>query len=79
MKVGIISDLHIDHNVAFDFEEYLSRNYLDALILAGDTSSDPEQTVELVDYLSAKNKQILLVLGNHDYYSAGRFTIKLIN
>lgn len=75
MKLGIYSDIHIDHNVDFDFIKLLDRPDLDALIIAGDISSDYEETYEFLRDLSRKNKMVLVAMGNHDYYSNKQKTL----
>ena len=78
MKIGIISDLHTDRNEMFDFSELLTDSELDCLIIAGDISGDPEETVEAINDISKKNKLTAFVLGNHDYYSNNQYTIKQV-
>lgn len=68
MKLGIISDIHCDHNSMYDFKNILNRPDLDALIIAGDIDSDIDDCLELLEYLNNKNKLTLVTLGNHDYY-----------
>lgn len=65
MKIKILSDLHLE------FEPYkLDFHGEDLLILAGDISDKPTETLNLIkSYLLLDDKvQCILVLGNHDYY-----------
>lgn len=72
MKLGVISDLHIDHNDSYDFNTILNRPDLDCLIIAGDITSDREEMLELAEFLNKSNNLSLIVLGNHDYYNNTR-------
>lgn len=72
MKLGIISDLHLDHNDSYDFKKILSNPELDCLIIAGDISQDKDTLLELMSDLEEINKLTLVVLGNHDYYNSLR-------
>lgn len=78
MKLGVISDLHIDRNqneydTVADFEHMLANevmtNHLDLLLIAGDISNDHLLTIQFVEQLKALTKKpILFVPGNHDYW-----------
>ena len=62
MKIHVISDLHIDRNpyqIPADLE-------YDVLVVAGDVSETPTQAME---YLRSIGKPVVVVLGNHDYWS----------
>lgn len=75
MKIGIISDLHIDRgNMGTEtYKELLakevkSRN-LDLLLIAGDVSSHYKMTADFLKTLTELTKiEILFVPGNHDYW-----------
>ncbi|CQR46812.1 cyclic 3',5'-adenosine monophosphate phosphodiesterase [Paraliobacillus sp. PM-2] len=82
MKIGIISDLHIDVNSneqvsISDFEKIVGNEILkqkiDLLLIAGDVSNDhvlSHQFIENVKQLT--NRTILFVPGNHDYWMKGQ-------
>lgn len=66
MKLKIISDLHLDFSsfkIPYDGE--------DILIVAGDLSPSYEQSLEpILNYIETNTDTIvIIVLGNHDYYS----------
>lgn len=73
MKIKLLSDLHLefsDFTISYDGE--------DILILAGDISPSFESGLRLVqEYLkAAKNSEVILVLGNHDYYHSDLNTVE---
>lgn len=79
MKIGAISDIHIDSNkkvlpegVSFAqiLAQELNEQRVDVLLLAGDISSDYMLSQEFIDELKAlTNCQVLFVPGNHDFWS----------
>jgi predicted phosphohydrolase len=65
MKIKLLSDIHLEftpYHIPYDGE--------DILILAGDLSPTFRQVVTMIDmYLTiCKHAQVIVVLGNHDYY-----------
>lgn len=75
MKIGIISDLHIDRgNIGKNtYEEVLAKEVksqkLDLLLIAGDVSSHYKMTADfLKNMTNLTNVEILFVPGNHDYW-----------
>ncbi len=85
MKVDYISDLHIDmyidYNESVDdiiriFNQIIAkdRKIGDVLVIAGDLGHYNNQSIEFLKYLR-KNyyKNIMVVLGNHDYYLFGKY------
>lgn len=79
MKIGVMSDLHSDHNAMYNFGEILTDPELDCLIIPGDISGNFEDTVETIKDISRHNKLVVVVLGNHDYYSDKQLTIKQVH
>lgn len=78
MKIGVLSDLHADHNVMYNFGDMLESAELDCLIVPGDVSGNQDDTVLTIRELTKGNKKVVVVLGNHDYYSDNTLTIKQI-
>lgn len=77
MKIGIVSDLHINKEKISEFEKFLSSLTCDILLIAGDIASSKQDEIELA--FKSINKIIphiktLIVFGNHDYYSSDHFT-----
>ena len=57
MKIGVISDLHVDINKAYPVAELLAQQaqqqQLDALLLAGDLSNHVSTTLAFLDRMGA--------------------------
>ncbi|KIH70394.1 metallophosphoesterase [Salinicoccus roseus] len=77
MRIGIISDLHVDRRHArysiSDFEHLLAdevhRRKIELLLIAGDISSDYRITTNFIHSLMARTGiDIRFVPGNHDYW-----------
>ncbi len=77
MRIGLISDIHVDINGA-DGDEIVTGllaaesrlRRLDILLVAGDISSDYRLTLRTVDRLSAESgARVLFVPGNHDIWN----------
>lgn len=76
MKIGAISDLHIDrsnHYFPKDFEDILidevRRLELDMLLIAGDISNHYQQTMPFIQNVKHQtNIEVLFIPGNHDYW-----------
>ncbi|WP_062532917.1 metallophosphoesterase [Jeotgalibaca dankookensis] len=79
MKIGVLSDLHIDINdrklapgTTYDqlLAELLYNNEVDILLLAGDISSDYRDSLKFLDKMRNHNvSKLFFVPGNHDYWS----------
>lgn len=79
MKIGVISDLHIDMNerklapgASYDrlLAELLYNNEVDLLLLAGDISSDYHDSLAFLDKMKRhRSSPIVFVPGNHDFWS----------
>ena len=79
VKVGVMSDLHIDSNAkklapgqTYDhlLAELLYNQEIDLLLLAGDVSSDYHDTFAFLDRMRNHNvSKIQIVPGNHDFWS----------
>lgn len=79
MRIGILSDLHIDGNEKAlpegqNYEKLLSRllkkQQVDQLLLAGDISSDYRVSQEFLNRLQDESGvPVLFVPGNHDFWS----------
>ncbi len=73
MKVGFISDLHIDFNYKFRVIDTLIQlcldNEVEALLIAGDISNEIALSESFVDEVSkATNIPIYRINGNHEFY-----------
>lgn len=75
MRLGFLSDLHIDvnlnmleHAVSVVAEAY-KENKLDRLFLAGDTSGDYYITFRFIDRLKEEGLKVYTIFGNHEYWS----------
>lgn len=76
MKIGTISDLHIDRSKDYypqDFEMILVKEImrleLDLLLIAGDISNHYSQTIQFVQNVKHQsNIDVLFIPGNHDYW-----------
>ena len=77
MKIGTISDLHIDRHTYINSEGYMQalvdcaiKRQLDLLIIAGDISNNYQMTCAFISQVKAQiNIPVLFVPGNHDYWS----------
>ena len=77
MKIGFISDIHVDINMIGGQEivtDLLAaesrRRGLDILLIAGDISSDYELTLATVDRLiAASGARVFFIPGNHDIWN----------
>lgn len=74
MRAAVISDVHIDvnkdYNVVEEIVKYLEANEIELLLIAGDISSYPEQSIEAVDEIERNSKaKVLYVPGNHDMWN----------
>lgn len=73
MNIQIASDLHLERQNIINTEEYFSKIIVPSspiLILAGDIGY-PEQIIykSLLEYCSKHFEKIVLIAGNHEYYS----------
>lgn len=62
MKIGIVSDLHLEHS-----NLKMNVDHVDILILAGDISADPMLLPQFIERNLPTDIPILYVLGNHEY------------
>ncbi|MFC4402537.1 metallophosphoesterase [Gracilibacillus xinjiangensis] len=79
MRLGVISDLHIDVNnemVPSDssyldiMKEKISKEQIDVLLIAGDISNDYKISIQFLNDLEKQSKiKVFVVPGNHDYWS----------
>ena len=73
-KIKLISDIHVDcgkqQDKGFSFIDSLPNDNVDVLVLAGDivTGGELENYFDTFKYLCDKYKEVVFVLGNHDYY-----------
>lgn len=77
MKIGTVSDLHIDRNSEYtkgdlisSFSEILQDKKIDVLLIAGDVSNHYMQTDTFLKNLQDKTGiSVFFVPGNHDYWA----------
>jgi putative phosphoesterase len=83
MKLGFLSDLHLDHNQAHfeaDLLERLIRHIqkagLDYLFVSGDISSDAWKTLAIVERINGETRtKTYFVPGNHDVWRKDKDSI----
>lgn len=73
MKIGIISDIHVDINFNFDIRRDLCKvvksNGVECLIIAGDISNTYKISLEVIDYIRKNTGvKVYFVPGNHDLW-----------
>lgn len=76
MKLGVISDLHIDRHQTYSSEIYLKylievieKARVSLIIIAGDISNNSERTLAFINQLDAAiTAQVAFVPGNHDIW-----------
>lgn len=77
MKIGAISDLHVDRNPKLNSQYYfetlvnvIMKREIELLIIAGDISNDYRQSIQFIKDLKNKLEMpVLFVPGNHDLWS----------
>lgn len=77
MKVAIVSDIHVDINKDYEVFDSLNRilqeREVDTLLIAGDITSDPDQTLKWIhEFADASHKNIYFVPGNHDLWNGSK-------
>lgn len=76
MRTAVISDIHIDVNEQYPVMEeivtYSKRNNVEAILIAGDISSSPIRTQQLMKQLEEQSgAKVWYVPGNHDLWHKG--------
>jgi len=82
MKIDILSDVHFDN---YFYNKYKSDDVIkfysqiidfnnpgDVLVIAGDIGHNNSQNIKILKLLKQYYKNIICVLGNHDYYLLGK-------
>ena len=82
MKIDILSDLHFDNyfygkytkdDVINFYSQIIDFNNCgDVLVIAGDLGHNNHQNIKILKILKEFYKNIVCVLGNHDYYLVGK-------
>ena len=82
MKIDILSDLHFDNyfynkytkdDVIKFYSQIIDFNNCgDVLVIAGDLGHNNHQNIKILKILKEFYKNIVCVLGNHDYYLMGK-------
>lgn len=76
MKIGFISDLHVDRNVEKSSQDYLNmlkriilENKLEMLVIGGDISNYYSTTIKFVEDLQNQAEiPVYFIPGNHDFW-----------
>lgn len=73
MKIGIISDIHLDINKDFDVKGAISRAVkkrgIETLLIPGDVSNNYQETLKAIDELiESTGINIYFIPGNHDLW-----------
>lgn len=73
VRIGFVSDLHVDFNRRHDFistlTELVAKKHLDQLVIMGDTANGLERNLAFDDQLVAKLPvPFQTLIGNHDLY-----------
>src|SRR5690625_5179077 len=87
MKIGFVSDLHLDHNQKFskdiieELKSVIDSKRLDKLIISGDISSNYIKTISIIDELNRDSvASIYYVPGNHDVWEVNpQDTARILN
>jgi predicted phosphodiesterase len=74
MKIGILSDIHVDLNggeaVIAGLLAAMLRHGVEVMVIAGDVSSDYRVTLDSLEQLQERSGiRILFVPGNHDIWN----------
>lgn len=74
MKIAVISDIHVDINENYDVKgamvDYLKDKAIELLLIAGDLSSDPDQSITFAKELEKESGvKVFYVPGNHDLWN----------
>lgn len=75
MSIDYISDLHLNYHLQNKnhtelFTQLIDlKNTSEILIIAGDLGDDNKQNYNVLKFLSSFYKNIIITLGNHEYYS----------
>ena len=87
MKIDILSDLHFDNYfygkytkddvISFYSQIIDFKNCGDVLVIAGDLGHNNHQNIKILKILKEFYKNIVCVLGNHDYYLVDKESISL--
>jgi predicted phosphodiesterase len=83
MKIGYISDIHLDFYAANNpgkierfakslIPEEVGKDYYDILVVAGDIGHYNTDNMVLLNYLKQFTKNLICTTGNHDYYIVSR-------
>lgn len=68
MKIQIISDIHLEHHVDYDFKKTITPK-CDYLFIPGDIGHiDKPLFKEFMNYVSYNWKEVFYVPGNHEFY-----------
>ncbi|PHK49576.1 metallophosphoesterase [Staphylococcus edaphicus] len=78
MKIGIISDLHIDRHKSLKPKDYerelikvMFQKQIELLLIAGDISNHYKLTHEFIESIEAQSQiKVLFIPGNHDFWSS---------
>lgn len=77
MKIGMISDLHVDRHKTLKPEDYqqvlikvINQRGIEMLLIAGDISNNYNLTQQFIERLESTTQiKVLFIPGNHDFWS----------
>ncbi len=77
MKLGVISDIHLDINEQYPIiellKEEIERRELEGIVLAGDIANGPEKTIPYLEKMrSCFSVPLWFVPGNHDMWDVNK-------
>lgn len=85
MKIGLISDIHLDHSkngLEEEFIKTMKQQDIDVLIIAGDITEDVDDTIAFIDNINQLLPvPVYYVPGNHDMWNrkSGKDTLDIYN
>jgi len=68
MKIKLISDLHLEFGVSYQFADFSEPDSADVIVLAGDVTVGASRVFSVLEYYSNVFKHVVYVPGNHEYY-----------
>jgi len=77
MKIIASGDIHGDIGLAKRLADKAEKENVDLVILCGDLTQNEQSTENLIGPFKEKNKQVLLIPGNHETIATTKFLAKL--
>lgn len=73
MKILAAGDLHGDSKLAENLADKADKEKVDFVVLCGDISGPGEKTDNLIGHFKKKNKNVLIIPGNHETFATADF------